>query len=562
MTGAPRTPSSDAGADPSRSARGQDAPRQDAPPQQALSHEALSHEASRQEALSREAFAFLLGLAADGVAIETHISRVALVGARAYKLKKPVAFPYLDFSTRAKRQAAAMQELALNQPHAPSLYRGVRAITREADGRLALDGAGEPIEPVLEMARFDQADLFDAMAQSGRLTPAILTRLTATIAAQHRDAPPVFARTAMGFRRTVEGALAGLAGAALAPAAVEAYGASVRAAFADHAPLLDARGRAGKIRHCHGDLTLRNICLFDGAPTPFDRLEFDAALATIDVLYDLAFLLMDLIHRGRPDLANLVFNRYLDEADELNGAPALPLFMSVRAAIRAQVCLAQAAARACDDPSAFDPADRDAPMTEAHAYFDLARRLIAPRPIALVAIGGFSGSGKSTLAAALAPALGPAPGARILSSDRLRKTLFGKAADEPLPETAYAPAVSEQVYAQIAERAERALWAQTAVVADAVFDQPHRAAAIADVARSVGAPFIGLWLAAPRTTLAARIAARRDDPSDATVAVLEAQLAHGTPAPWPHIPAEGVATDMFAAAPPALRDLLKGGDAT
>ena len=229
------------------------------------------------------------------------------------------------------------------------------------------------------------------------------------------------------------------------------------------------------MRHCHGDLHLRNICLFDGEPTLFDCLEFSDAMATIDVLYDLAFLLMDLWHRDLRNEANLVLNRYLDEADESDGLPLVPFFMALRAAVRAHVT-ATAAEEASDEEAAA------ARRREAQAYFDLALALLEPKPAMLVAIGGFSGSGKSTVAAAVAPVIGPPPGARILSSDRIRKRLFGVAPETRLPESAYSPEVSERVYALLAEEAERVLARGHGVVCDAVLDRAADRARFAGIA--------------------------------------------------------------------------------
>ncbi|MCC0003857.1 MAG: phosphotransferase [Methylobacteriaceae bacterium] len=283
-------------------------------------------------------------LGPDAQIIDTHISRVVIGGERAYKIKKPVAFSYLDFSTREKRAAAAETEVAINRRTAPAIYLGLRRISRAKSGALELDGAGETIETIVEMRSFDQADLFDQMAQRGALTAELMTRLTEKLVAFHRDAAPHFDRGGADGMADIlaldEGALAG-SGLAT-PQRIAAFERALRDRLAEIAPALDARRAAGKVRRCHGDLTLRNICLFAGEPTPFDAIEFDERLATIDILYDLAFLLMDLTHRGLAGHANLVFNRYLDDADETDGLPALPLFMAVRASIRAHVTATQA----------------------------------------------------------------------------------------------------------------------------------------------------------------------------------------------------------------------------
>jgi predicted kinase len=249
----------------------------------------------------------------------------------------------------------------------------------------------------------------------------------------------------------------------------------------------------------------------------FDCIEFDETLATIDVLYDLAFLLMDLWHRGQREPANLVFNRYLDVCDESDGLGSVAFFMAVRAAVRTHVTAAQAAG---------SPPQRSGPvLSEARAYFDLALSLLRPAKPELVAVGGLSGTGKSTLAARVGADLGIAPGARILNSDRVRKRLHGVPAETRLPEAAYRPDVSESVYASLRHEAIRALAAGCSVVVDAVFDRPADRAAIEAVAARAGVPFQGIWLEAPAPTLLARIEARRNDPSDATTDVLRTQLA-------------------------------------
>jgi aminoglycoside phosphotransferase family enzyme/predicted kinase len=458
-------------------------------------------------------------LAGDGTVerLSTHISSLFLAGNRVFKCKRAVRFPYLDFTTPERRLAACRAELALNRRTAPALYRGVRRITREPEGGLTFDGAGELVDAVVEMQRFPDADLFDAMARSGRLGPAHIADLAHRIAAFHAGA---------AISRDHGGAAAiadlvavndsALRSAALVPdAEVQALSARFRVALQRHGPLLDARRAAGKVRRCHGDLTLRNICLFEGVPMPFDCIEFSEDIATTDVLYDLAFVLMDLWHRARFDLANLLFNRYLDEADETDGIGLLPFLMALRAVIRAHVTAAQAA----------DGPDAAVTTAEALAYLDLAKSLLAEAPARLLAIGGFSGSGKSTVAASVAPRLGQAPGARILASDRIRKRLHGVDALTRLPPSAYEPAVSDQVYATLREETGHVLSAGHCAVADAVFDRPGARAAIAATAGDLGVGFCGVWLEAPASTLARRVEERSNDPSDATVSVLSGQLA-------------------------------------
>lgn len=463
--------------------------------------------------------------------VTTHISVILLAGESAFKLKLAVRLPYLDFSTPELRLAACECELRLNRRTAPTLYRRVLRVTREVDGQLALDGEGALVEAVVEMGRFGDDDLFDSMACEGRLTPALMTRLAQRIASFHESAEidsrrggaetmaDVLAINAKGFALTDR----------LPAGEVAALNAACEDALVRHGGLLDERGRAGRIRRCHGDLHLRNICLVAGEPTLFDALEFDANLATTDVLYDLAFVLMDLWHRGLPSLANLLMNRYLDETGDEGGLPLLPFFMAVRAAVRAHVLVVQTGADA-------------AVMVEAQAYLALARRCLAPGSARLVAVGGRSGSGKSTVAAAVAGRVGPVPGARVLSSDRLRKRRFGVAMATRLPPEAYLSTVSEAVYAEQAGRAEAILRSGHGVVADAVFDRAVDRERIAQAAHAAQVPFHGIWLEARPETLIARVEARRGDPSDATAAVVRAQLAQaeagGAVSGWTHLSVE------------------------
>ncbi len=455
-----------------------------------------------------ETLRFLASLDGGDEIVSTHISRVVLGRTRAFKLKRAVAFPYLDFSTPPKRLAMCEREVALNRRTAPALYLGARRVTREANGGLALDGAGKLVDGVVEMRRFDDGALLESFAARGALSTQIIERLARKIAAFHDEAEVI--RKGCGseaMRRVVllnEKSLRDFPPAPLGE--IEAHDARLRALLQKHAALLDARDTQGKTRRCHGDLTLRNICVVDGAPTPFDCIEFSDELAAIDVLYDLAFLLMDLHRVGESGLANLALNRYLDWRDECDGLGLLPFFMSLRATIRAHIGAAQ------NKPE------------EARRYFDLARELARDGAPRLIAIGGYSGSGKSSVAAALAPLIGAAPGARTLSSDRLRKRLQGAEPTRRLPKEAYASEVSALVYGEMTSEAGRVARAGWPVIVDAVFDRVSSRAEIERIAREAGAPFHGFWLDVDLSARIARVETRRDDPSDATPEVLLAQM--------------------------------------
>lgn len=481
--------------------------------------------------------------------IDTHGAVVFLAGDTAYKLKRAVRFPYMDFSTRDKRRLACAAELALNRRTAPDLYRAVEPVVRGPDGHLALGGVGEALDWVVVMRRFDTDRLFDRLADRGALTPDRMRRLAEAVAAFHARAMrrpdgggagamrAVVAENLMELRQRPD---------LFAPARVERLNALSEAALARHGALMESRAHDGLVRHCHGDLHLRNIVLLDGGPTLFDCVEFDEAFAVIDVLYDLAFLLMDLDHRGLRRLGNAVFNRYLEVTGDLEGLALLPLFLATRAAVRAKIDAAAAAVQP-------DPAKAEALETEAVVHLEQAVSALEPPAARLVAVGGLSGTGKTTLARGLAPDLGPAPGALVLRSDVLRKQLMGVDETVRLPADAYTPAATERIYAEIARRARVALAAGHAVLADAVYARPDERRAIAAVAEHAGIPFRGLWLEAALSARAGRVGTRTGDASDATPDVVRLQQGYdvGSVA-WTRVDADAGPAAVLGAAKGAL----------
>lgn len=484
--------------------------------------------------------------------IETHGAMVFLAGDRAIKLKRAVWFPYMDFSTLERRREFCHAELALNRRTAPQIYRDALPVTRGPDGCLALGGDGTVVDWVVVMQRFDEDGLFDRLAQRNALDVAVMERLADEVARFHAkaDALPetefadTFAQVIAGNTRNLEAA----APAVFDPAKVAVLDNQSRTFLAQHRGLLAARARDGYVRRCHGDLHLRNICMIDDAPVLFDCIEFNDAFATIDVFYDLAFLLMDLEHRALRSFGNAVLNRYLARTGDYGALPLLPLFMSVRAAVRAHVGVAIA-------DKQHDAAEQARQRAEAVTYLDLAIALLRPAPPTLLAVGGLSGSGKSTLARALAPELGRAPGAVVVRSDVIRKQLSGIDLFARLPEDAYTPDSSQAVFRRIAEICGDALAAGFWAIADGVYRNAGERATIAGVAGQADAPFLGFWLDVSPDVQEARVSHRTGDVSDASVAVARAQRDRIGPVPeWRHLDADGglepllrVARDVLAA---------------
>jgi aminoglycoside phosphotransferase family enzyme/predicted kinase len=411
---------------------------------------------------------------------------------------------------------------------------------------------GGPIgdaEPVVVMRRFRQRDLFDRMAAAGRLTPELMRATGRAIADMHKAAP---AREGMGHLPAFAGRetnelvqLADLLGAG----AVATFSTEVQARAEACADLAADRGS----RRCHGDLHLRNIVLWRGKPAPFDCIDFSDAFTDIDPLYDLAFLLMDLDHRGHGGLAVEVFNAWAERMAAEPGAEVgtaygglalLPFFKACRAGIRAKVGALALRGR---DAMEFG-AECLAEQAEARAYLALGLRyLSAPPPARLIAVGGLSGSGKSTLAWALAQARAGRLGAVVLRSDAIRKGLWEIEHAERLPREAYSAQVTARVYGAMLERARMVLEGGATVILDAAHLKAEERGRAEALAAAAGVPFDGIWLDAPVEQLKARVTARglarglasAADASDADANVVEQQTGYDLgPIRWRRLAAE------------------------
>ena len=471
--------------------------------------------------------AFLESRLAPVRRIDTHGAVVFLSGDRAYKLKRAVKFPYMDFSTAGRRAAMCAAEIEINRRLAPEVYLGVAPVRRAADGRLALgdvdETAADAVDWLVVMRRFDEDGLLDRMAARGALTPDLMASLGARVARFHDGLPPIRSGfcTPDDYRHSVAADIRQMreAGDRLDPSASEALADAMPKALEPYMDLVERRVQAGAIRRCHGDLHLRNIVLLEGQPVPFDAIEFSERIANIDVLYDLSFTLMDLCERELGPLANRLLNEWLWRIAEAPDAPheealaLLPMFLSRRAAIRAFVD-AQASAVSGGDTAG------------ARTYQRVALSFLQPAPPRLTAIGGLSGSGKTTLALKMAPGIGRVPGAVVVRSDVERKRQAGITLEDRMPGGSYTPDASARVYAAFVARAERALRAGHSVVLDAVFARADERAAAEALAARVGVPFEGIWLDVPKEVAQARVAQRKADASDATPAVVDRQFGY------------------------------------
>ncbi len=443
--------------------------------------------------------------------IQTHLSDVFVGQERVYKVKRAVRLPFVDFSTLNARREACEAELALNRRMAPRLYERVAALSRDSNGTWHLGRSSEGEQYCVVMRNFGAHTLRD-IALRGELSVAIAVDAARAAARLHSLALPDHLRGHLadylaildGLMRTETDAAAALD---LKPGSSELFD-HLAHTFRHHAPVIEARQRMGHVRHGHGDLHLGNICIFEGEVTLFDALEFDPALATADVLYDIAFLLMDLRVFRLREHASAAMNAYWDEASVAPEALALlPAFMALRAAVRMAVSVAS---------GNLEDADR---------YRVLGLDLLAVRKPMCVAVGGLSGTGKSVAAQAIAHKLPGVCGARILRTDILR------------PAQDYDAAARLSVYEQMFSQARACLKAGSSVILDATFALAETQAALAASGLLLDGAF---WLTAPAEIRLARVEARKDDASKADERVASAQRAPSLdPQVWTPIEAGG-----------------------
>lgn len=463
--------------------------------------------------------------------IETHISWVILTGDYVYKLKKPVNFGFLDFSTLDKRRFFCQEELRLNRCFAPDLYLDVVTISGSVE-RPVPDGAGVPLEYAVRMRQFPQSGLLSDMAQRRALQPAHIDEIAALVAEIHARVGVAGADSDYGRPEDVHGWVmenfAHIRPALEAEpqrAQLESLAAWCQQAFQQLRPVLEARRATGFVRECHGDLHLGNLTLLDGRITPFDCIEFNAQLRWIDVISEAAFLVMDIQDRGYPELGWRFLNRYLQDTGDYAGVRLLRYYLVYRALVRAKVAILR-----CSQATAA--AVQQAARAEYQAYMDLATSYVTHGAPALLITHGVSGSGKSWYATRLAERLG----AIQLRSDVERKRLHGYRADADtgsgVQSGIYTRTASEQTYARLADLAGEVLAGGFTAIVDATFLKQAQRSRFRELAAAHGVVFVVLHFEADRDTLLQRIDRRRaagTDPSEAGIEVLESQLASQQP---------------------------------
>ena len=460
--------------------------------------------------------------------IQTHISFVLLTGDYTYKIKKPVNFGFLDYSTLAKRQHFCTQELLMNQRTAPEIYLEVLPIIQTGDsfqlGRKlpAINYPEITVEYVLKMREFPQDSLFLSLLERGLLTEQLMADLGREVANFHSTAisnsyirrfgEVSQIRTAIDNNYRISEKYIGGPQTQTQYQETKDY---TDAFFANNPELFNRRIANNKIRECHGDLHLRNIALWQDKILLFDCIEFNEQFRFVDVMYDVAFTVMDLESRGRRDLGNAFLNTYIEQTGDWEGLQLLPLYLSRQAYVRAKVTSLM-----LDDPAISTAQKAEISQTAAH-YYNLAWQYTKPRPGKLTLMSGLSGSGKSTAARYLARRTG----AIHIRSDAVRKHLGGIPLNERGGEDLYSDEMTAQTYGRLLELGIILADRGWNVILDAKFDRQNLRTDAINQAQSHGLPLPIIYCTAPIEVLRERLQQRRGDIADATAELLSLQQA-------------------------------------
>ncbi len=453
--------------------------------------------------------------------VQTHISYVLLTGNYAYKVKKSVNFGFLDFSPLPARQYFCQEELRLNQVNAPEIYLEVLPITKTGD-KFTLNGAGEIVEYALKMKQFSQAGLLGNLLQQGKLTGAQLEELGRVVAQFHAQAHRSNYINTFGSVSQIRKAFdenyqqtKKYLGSVQTPLQYEETKQFTDDFFTQEKELLVARQNQGWIRECHGDLHLDNICLWQNKILLFDRIEFNESFRFVDVMYDIAFTVMDLQAQGHQDLSYIFLNSYIEQTGDWQGLEILPLYLSRQAYVRAKVN-----SFLLNESDVTPEAKAKARRNAAH-YYNLAWQYTRSHDGKLILMSGLSGSGKTTVARYLAQKLG----AIQIRSDALRKHLAGIPLAQSGNQEIYTPQMSEKTYRCLLELGIKLARRGFKVILDAKYDQQQLRAAAISQAQFYNIPLEIIHCSAPESILRDRLLTRTGDISDATLDLLKKQQA-------------------------------------
>ena len=461
--------------------------------------------------------------AADNIElIQTHVSAVFLTGDYAYKLKKAVNFGFLDYSTLEKRKHFLEAEIEMNSAIAPELYLEVVAITNEGE-KLALNGAGETVEYALKMRQFPQENLFINLFEAGKLKIEQMAELGRIVAQFHKSAQTNEYISSFGTVEKVREAFdenyqqtETYIGRAQTQQQLEETKAYTDQFFAERADLFNSRIANNKIKECHGDLHLKNICLWQDKIQLFDRIEFNEPFRFVDVMYDVAFVMMDLEARDQKDFANAFLNAYLEQTGDYEGLPLLPLYLSRQAYVRAKVT-----SFLLDDPNVPEVAKQEA-ISTASDYYQQAWEYTQNRTGKLIMMSGLSGAGKTTVAKTIARH----HGAVHLRSDAVRKQIAGIAVEEKGSDNIYTPEMSQKTYSRLSELGIMLAQEGFTAILDAKYDRVNYRKEVIEAAKQNNISLQIINCVAPMETLRDRLNNRSGDISDATAELLASQQAN------------------------------------
>lgn len=454
--------------------------------------------------------------------IETHISWVLLTGQYAYKIKKPVNFGFLDFSTLEKRRFFCHEELRLNQRLAKDWYLGVVPITGQPE-HPKMDGTGQAIEYAVKMVQFPSAQTLKECAENGELGTDKIDQVAGIVADFHQGIEKADGQSPYGDSHNIRhwfvenfDHIRPLLDDKLQLQQLEAIEAWSRDEWSGKSQLMQQRKQQGYVRECHGDLHLGNMTLINGKVVLFDCIEFNPMLRWIDVISEVAFLVMDLLHIGYDGYAYRFLNQYLQNTGDYHGLALLRYYLVYRALVRAKVALLRIAQ---NPDAAICPQAR----SEYAAFANLSVRFTEGRRTALIIAHGYSGSGKSTFASQLAEKIG----AIQIRSDIERKRLFGYQLQDDtasgIDSGVYTQEAGQRTYQRLAELAKAVLGAGFSAIIDAAFLKSEQRGLFRQLARECKVPFFIIDFQASEETLCRRIRQRENDPSEATVDVLHQQ---------------------------------------